>query len=332
MDVKGKTVFLTGGGGFIGSHICERLIEANRITVYDNGARDALRYTGLERHPQFTRIQGDILDKAHLARSARGAQVMIHLAAIAGVSNYYTRPVDTMLTNIVGTSHVLEAAREVRPEVLVNFSSSEVYGPETSGAQETDMTTQGHVKVSRWTYSVSKLAGEHMAFAFHRQHGVPVISVRPFNIYGPRQVGEGAIQVFAPQALRNQPITVHNDGGQIRAWCYIDDLVDGLLLCLSRPQAIGEVYNIGNPIETVTVLALAQKIVRLCGSKSEILFAPTQGAEPLRHPGPGGDVRVRVPNIDKVAALGFRPRVSLDDGLARTVAWYRDVYDGAGAD
>jgi len=332
VELKGKTVFLTGGGGFIGSHICARLIEANRLIVYDNGARDALRYTELSRHPNLTRVQGDILDREQLVRSAREADVIIHLAAVAGVSNYYTRPVDTMITNIVGTSHVLEAARQIRPEVLVNFSSSEVYGPETSGAQETDMTTQGPVKVSRWTYSVSKLAGEHLAFAFHRQHGVPVISVRPFNIYGPRQVGEGAIQVFAPQALRNEPITVHNDGGQIRAWCYVDDLVDGLLLCLSRPEAIGEVYNIGNPIETVTVAALAQKIVRLCGSRSEILFAPTQGAEPLRHPGPGGDVRVRVPNIDKIAALGFRPRVGLDEGLARTVAWYRDVYLPAGGE
>lgn len=317
MGPKGKRIFITGGGGFLGSHICERLVTDNEITVFTNASRDALRYTRLAEHPRLRYVQGDILDKAHLARSARGAEIVIHLAAIAGVSNYYKRPVETMRTNVLGTSHLLEAALEIRPELFVNFSSSEVYGPSTSGAAEADVTVQGEVKVSRWTYSVSKLAGEHLCFAFHREHGLPVVSVRPFNIYGPRQVGEGAVQVFSRLALRNEQITVHNDGRQIRAWCYVDDLVDGLVRCLGCEQAVGEVFNIGNPWQTVTVLSLAEKIVEACGSRSEIVLASHH---------PEGDVRVRVPSIEKAERiLGFRPKVSLDDGLPKAIAWYREA-------
>jgi nucleoside-diphosphate-sugar epimerase len=318
VELEGKKIFLTGGSGFIGTHICERLIGANELVVYDNGTRDAIQYTALRNHPRLTFVQGDILDKAHLQRSAQGAHIIIHLAAVAGVSNYYDRPVETMRTNLLGTSNILDVARELSPELFVNFSSSEVYGPETSGAHESDTTTQGEVKVSRWTYAVSKLAGEHLSLAFHREYGLPVVSVRPFNVYGPRQIGEGAVQIFAPLALRNEPITVHNDGSAIRAWCYIDDFVDGLVRCLTRREAIGETFNLGNPIETVSVRTLAEKIVKLCDSRSEIRFAPYR---------PEGEVTVRIPSIKKAeAALGFRPRVALDEGLAKTIAWYRDVY------
>jgi nucleoside-diphosphate-sugar epimerase len=319
--IRDRSILLTGGAGFLGSHLCERLIDANRITVYDNGARDALRYTALREHPNLTYVAADILDPEALARAAQGAEIFVHLAAIAGVSNYYERPVDTMQTNILGTSTLLQVARQVQPERIIHFSSSEVYGPEASGARESDETTQGDVKVSRWTYSVSKLAGEHLGFAYHRQYGLPVVAVRPFNIYGPRQVGEGAIQIFTPLALRGEPITIYNGGSQTRAWCYVDDFVDGIVACLSHPDAVGEVFNLGNPIETVTVLALAQRIIEICGSKSELVFQAWE---------PAGDVRFRVPNIEKAeSVLGFRPRVSLDAGLRRTVDWYRDVYDGA---
>lgn len=318
MELRGKRLFLTGGGGFIGSHLCERLVETNRITVYDDGTRDALRYTRLLDHPNLTLVRGSVLDRDLLARSAHGAEVVVHLAAVAGVSNYYRRPVDTMRTNFLGTSNVLEVAREVRPQLFVNFSTSEVYGPKATDAREAENTSQGEVRVSRWTYSVSKLAGEHLCFAYRRQFGLPVVSIRPFNVYGARQVGEGAVQIFAPLALRGEPITVHNDGAQTRAWCHVDDLVDGFLLAAESERAVGETFNIGNPQETVTVLTLARMVIAACRSRSEIVFAPFE---------PDGDVRERSPNVDKAASLlGFKPRVSLQEGLERTVAWYRDEY------
>jgi UDP-glucose 4-epimerase len=317
MELKGRRIFITGGDGFIGSHVCERLVEDNRITVYSNSSRDALRHTSLRGHPHLKFVQGDILDKVLLAQSAKGAELIVHLAAVAGVSNYYNFPVKTVRTNVIGTSNILEVAQEVRPELFVNFSTSEVYGPATSGAKESDATIQGEVKVSRWTYSVSKLAGEHLCFAFMREHGLPVISIRPFNIYGPRQVGEGAVQIFARHALSGASITIHNDGEQIRAWCYIDDLVEGLVSCLATREAIGEVFNLGNPWQTVTVLDLAQQIVQMCGSSSEIHLVPHH---------PDGDVRVRVPNIEKAERiLGFRPKVSLEHGLTKAIDWYRNA-------
>lgn len=319
MELKGRKILLTGGGGFIGSHLCERLVTDNEVVVYDSGVRDALRFTSLPEHPRFRLVRGDILDRAALRAAAEGAEVILHLAAIAGVSNYYSRPVDTLQTNALGTNVVLEVAREVKPRLFVNFSTSEVYGPVAVGVAESDPTSQGEVLVSRWTYSVSKLAAEHLCFAFHRQHGLPVLSIRPFNVYGARQVGEGAVQIFAPLALRGEPLTIHNDGSQLRAWCHIDDFVDGVMACLDRaPETVGEVWNLGNPMQTVSVAGLAEKIVALCGSRSEIRYAPYR---------PEGDVRVRFPNIEKAEArLGFRPRVTLDDGLARTIAWYRDVF------
>jgi nucleoside-diphosphate-sugar epimerase len=174
------------------------------------------------------------------------------------------------------------------------------------------------VKVSRWTYAVSKLAGEHLSFAFHREFGLPVASVRPFNVYGPRQVGEGAVPIFVARALADEPIVVHNDGSQLRAWLFVDDFVEAFVRVLDDPKAVGETFNVGNPIETVSVLTLAQKIVRLCGSRSEVRF------EPYR---PDGDVRVRIPSIEKAESLlGWKPGVSLDDGLARTIAWHREAF------
>jgi UDP-glucose 4-epimerase len=317
MMVEGKRILITGGLGFIGSHICERLVGANRITVYDSGLRDALRFTTLGGHPNLRIVTGDILDRARLLESARSAQVFIHLAAVAGVSNYYRRPVDTMLANVVGTSVVLDVARQAKPELFLNFSTSEVYGPLAPEAREEDDTTQGAVKVSRWSYSVSKLAAEHLCFAHHRQLGLPVVSVRPFNVYGPRQVGEGAVQIFATQALLDQPITIHNDGRQVRAWCYIDDLLDGVLACLVRHEAIGEVFNLGNPKEAITTQGLAEKIISIVGARSPVRTAAYE---------PAGEVRERGPNIEKARRiLGFDPKVSLDQGLRRAIDWYRGV-------
>jgi UDP-glucose 4-epimerase len=179
---------------------------------------------------------------------------------------------------------------------------------------ETSSTTMGSVGEARWTYAVSKLAGEHMAHAYFAELGLPTVSVRPFNVYGPGQIGGGAIRAFIEAALAGSDLTIHGDGSQIRAWCYVDDMVAAIMLALEHPSAVGESFNVGNPRSAVTIYDLARRIKRLTGCPGEIVF------QPLHYT----DVELRIPNVDKARELlGFEAQVELDDGLERTIAWYR---------
>jgi nucleoside-diphosphate-sugar epimerase len=153
-----------------------------------------------------------------------------------------------------------------------------------------------------------------MAHAYHDELRLPTVTVHPFNVYGPGQIGGGAIRAFIEAALAERDLVIHGDGSQIRAWCYVDDMVDACLLCLERPEAVGQTFNVGNPRSTVTIWDLAQRIKRLTGAPGEIVFQPLHYA----------DVELRIPDVEKARELlGFEPRVELDDGLARTIAWYR---------
>ena len=197
---------------------------------------------------------------------------------------------------------------------VVDFSTSEVFGSFAYNVTEGDATSLGAVGEARWTYAVSKLATEHLALNYHKQDGLPTASVRPFNIYGPGQVGEGAIHHFIVRALQGEDLVIHNDGSQIRSWCFIDDMVEGLMLVLTRPEAVGHAFNIGNPRSTVTIQNLANLIIRLAGSRSRARRVEWRFA----------DVQLRIPNIDKARQLlGYEPRVDLDEGLLQTIEWYR---------
>jgi nucleoside-diphosphate-sugar epimerase len=226
-------------------------------------------------------------------------------------------PVRTMRVNMIGTYNVLEAALATRETVerVLEFSTSEVFGTYAFKVDETHVTTQGSVGEARWTYAVSKLAGEHMGRAYYDEYGIPLVSVRPFNVYGPGQIGGGAIRAFIEAALDGRDLVIHGDGSQIRAWCYVDDMVEGALLCLEHPAAPGESFNIGNARSAVTIFDLAARIRRLTGVPGEIRF------QPLHYT----DVELRIPNVDKARqVLGFDAKVELDDGLSRTIAWYRE--------
>ena len=191
-----------------------------------------------------------------------------------------------------------------------------MFGSYAFRVREADVTSLGAVGEARWTYAVSKLATEHLAHNYHRQYGLPTCSIRTFNIYGPGQVGEGAINAFATRALRNEPLLIHNQGDQIRAWCYIDDIVDAVMLALVSDGAVGEAFNIGNPRSTVTIYHLARMIIQAAGSSSELRFVRWD------HP----DVELRVPDVKKAEErLGFSAHVDLDVGLERTIEWYRGV-------
>jgi UDP-glucose 4-epimerase len=322
--IEGKTIFLTGGAGFIGATLIGRLIEANRIIAFDNYSRDSLSARPWSAHPKLTVVRGDVLDAAALSEAVVAAQpdLIVHLAAIAGIDTVIKSPTTTMRVNLIGTANVLDAARKLRRlDRFVDFSTSEVFGSYAFRVEEGQMTSVGAVGEARWIYAVSKLAGEHLVHAYHREFGVPTVTLRPFNVYGPGQVGEGAIHRFVVQALRNENLEIHGDGTQIRAWCYVDDMVEGILLAMEHPRAIGHSFNIGNSRAVVTIYGLANTIVRVLESKSQIRFVRKDYA----------DVELRVPNVDKARELiGFEAKVDLDEGIRRTGAYYREMLGGGG--
>jgi nucleoside-diphosphate-sugar epimerase len=315
LALRGKRVCITGGAGFIGSHLTERLLEANDVVVFDNLHRNAIQFAQLDGHPRLHFIRGDVMDYALVRDALEGCQIGIHCAAIAGVYSVDRSAVTTMEVNMLGTHQVVKAAIDAGVERFVEFSTSEVYGPFIHKGREDGLTTIGPIGESRWVYAASKLASEHLSYAHYKEDGLPLAIVRPFNVYGPRQVGDGAIRGMIIQALQNAPITLYNDGTQIRAWCYVDDFIEGVLACVELPQAVGQAFNLGNPQGTITNIELAHMIVRLTGSRSELVFKP--------HPGP--EVDLRVPSIEKAAALlGFRPKVSLSEGIRLTIPWYAE--------
>ena len=245
--IEGKRIFITGGAGFIGSTLAGRLVEQNHVVIYDNLARNSLKDKAIKDHANLELVEGDILNAEHLADAMQGADIVVHCAAIAGIDTVIKSPVTTMRVNMVGSANVLQAAAQLkRIERVVCFSTSEVFGQQSFRSSEKDSTVMGEVGEARWTYAVSKLAEEHLAIAYHQEKWLPTTVVRPFNVYGPGQVGEGALRMFIQQAIKNEPIQIHGDGTQIRAWCYVDDMVDGVLLAMSHPKAIGESFNIGN--------------------------------------------------------------------------------------
>jgi UDP-glucose 4-epimerase len=313
--ISDKTIFITGGAGFIGSTLVGRLIDLNRIVVYDNLARDSLKGKPYRSHKNLQLIEGDVLDLDRLSQSMRGADIIVHCAAIAGVDTVIKSPVTTMRVNMVGSANVLEAAARLeRLDRVVCFSTSEVFGRQAFRSSETDNTVMGQVGEARWVYAVSKLAEEHLAMAYHREKQLPVTVVRPFNVYGPGQVGEGALRTFVLRAIRNQPIEIHGDGTQIRAWCYVDDMVDGVLLAIAHPKAVGESFNIGNQKAVVTIYGLANTVVRVLASESSISFARKDYA----------DVELRIPSVTKARELlGFEAKIDLDEGIRRAAEFYR---------
>jgi UDP-glucose 4-epimerase len=263
----------------------------------------------------LTLVEGDILDFEAVRNAMKGADVVVHCAAIAGIDTVVKKPVSTMRVNMVGSANVLEAAAQLpRCDRVVCFSTSEVFGQQAFRSSETDSTVMGKVGEARWTYAVSKLAEEHLAIAYHNQTWLPTTVLRPFNVYGPGQVGEGALRAFILRAIRNEPLEIHGDGTQIRAWCYVDDMIEGVLLAMGHPKAVGESFNIGNQRAVTTIYGLASSVVRVLGAKSPIVFTRKDYV----------DVELRVPSVAKARELlGFEAKVDLDEGILRTADFYR---------
>ena len=314
--ITNKKIFITGGAGFIANKLISILIRNNEIIVFDNFHRDTISKSEFIYHPNINIIKGDVLNYDVVKESMKGADIVVHAAAIAGIDTVIKRPTNTMRVNMIGTANVLEAAKEnCVKDRFIDFSTSEVFGSQAFKSKEDSDTITGSAGEARWTYSVSKLAAEHLAIAYYKEFDLPVVCVRPFNIYGPGQTGEGAMQVFIKRALKNENIEIYGDGDQIRAWCYIDDFIECLLKCIEYAEAIGESFNIGNSRAVFTTIGLAQTVCRVLNSKSRIVFKPPLSA----------DVELRIPSVEKAfKVLGFKAKIDVNEGIIRTAEWIKD--------
>jgi len=315
--IENKKIFITGGAGFIANTIISRLVEKNKIIVYDNFHRDTLSASPYAMHKNISIIKGDVLDLEFLTKSMSGCDIVIHAAGIAGIDTVIKDPVKTMRVNMIGTANALEAAHLNNiTDRFIDFSTSEIFGSYAFKSTEEDNTVSGSAGEARWTYAVSKLAGEHLAHAYYKKYNLPTVTVRPFNVYGPGQTGEGAIQIFIKKALKKEDVFINGDGNQIRAWCFVDDFVDCIMLALTEKKAIGESFNIGNARAVTTILGLAETVLRVLKSDSKIIFKDALSA----------DVELRIPSVEKAKnILGFKAKVDLEEGVLITAESFKNI-------
>jgi UDP-glucose 4-epimerase len=312
-------ILLTGGAGFIGSHLAERLMaDGHQITVIDDLSTG--RYENIAPFigkPGFRFIVDSILNTATLEPLILEHELVYHLAASVGVKRIVERPVETIETNVLGTHAVLSLAAKYNRKVVV-FSTSEVYGknPDPPYTEDNDCVF-GTTMKSRWSYGCTKALDEFLALAYHKEQGLPVIVVRVFNMIGPRQSGRYGMVVpnFVRQALRNKPITVFGTGDQSRCFTYVGDLVEALLRLSAEPRSVGEIFNVGST-EEITITALAEKIKSKTKSTSAIVRIPYEEAYEEGFE----DMFRRVPDVSKLKTLtGFTPLTKLDAALDRIV-------------
>jgi UDP-glucose 4-epimerase len=304
---------ITGGAGFIGSHLSDALVSrGDHVTVLDNltTGRSA-NLARLLNHPEFKLIQGSILDVALVEEATQSVDHVLHFAAAVGVFNIVDRPLESLTTNLRGTENILEAAKKFRREVLI-ASSSEIYGKNSSGPlnEESDRIVGSPLK-SRWSYSEAKAIDESMAQFYHLEHGVRTRIIRLFNTVGPRQVGHYGMVVprFVSAALKNEDLTVYGSGDQSRCFCHVFDAVRGILAVINSKSTIGDVFNIGNNHE-VSILELARRVIEQTGSSSSVRKIPYEEAYSVGFE----DMQRRIPDITKIKeVVGWEPKLSLNE-------------------
>jgi UDP-glucose 4-epimerase len=318
-----QRALITGGAGFIGSHLAEALLtQEQQVVVIDDlstGRLDNIAH--LIDHPHFQFVNETIRNDSVMDRLVSDCDIIYHLAAAVGVELIIKDPVHTIETNLFGTEIVLSLARRYRRKVLL-ASTSEVYGKSNDlpFREEADRV-MGATTRSRWSYAESKAMDEFLALAYHKQFHVPIVICRFFNTVGPRQTGAYGMVIprLIKQAVADRPLTVYGDGQQTRCFCNVKDAVRAVVALSQEPRALGEIFNIGSSDE-ITILALAQRIVQRAGSRSEIQLIPYDQA----YESGFEDMRRRVPSTEKINALvGWQPAISLDQTLDEVIAQFR---------
>ncbi len=301
---------ITGGAGFIGSYLAEKLIaRGDQVIVFDNlSTGSASNLSGIKEKIKYE--QGNILDKAAINRLVSESDFVVHLAAALGVFNIVNKPLESLKTNLQGSEVVLEACDKYRKPVLI-ASTSEIYGKNDKvPLNEEDDRVIGHPLKSRWSYSEAKAVDESLAYFYYLENKLPIRIVRFFNTVGPRQVGHYGMVVprFVSAALKNEPLSVYGSGEQIRCFCHVDDAVRALLLVMDSDKAVGQVFNVGNN-QQITIMELAKKVIELTGSTSSIEKIAYETAYPEGFE----DMQRRVPDIAKIKqVLGWTPEINLD--------------------
>jgi len=321
---------ITGGAGFIGSHLAERLLrDGHEVAVIDNLSTGSLKNIApllafaRKQGGGFDFVEGDIRDAELMGVLTEQCDVVFHLAAAVGVKLIADRPVHTIETNIGGTEAVLEAANKFDKKILI-ASSSEVYGKnEIVPFHEDDDIVLGSTRMSRWSYACSKAIDEFLGLAFYQQYGLGVVIGRFFNTIGPRQTGQYGMVVprFVQRALKNEPVLIYGTGQQRRCFCHVEDLIDAVIGLMSCEGAAGKVYNIGSS-EEIAIEALADKIIEMIGSRSKKEFIPYEKA----YGKPIEDMMRRVPNLERIKeTIGWEPKTSLDKALRLIIENFKQV-------
>ena len=310
---------ITGGAGFIGSHLAERLLQAGHdVVAVDNLSTGRLEnLSNVKSDEHFSFVQDNVRNSETMHLLIEQCDVVFHLAAAVGVQLIVDRPVRTIETNIHGTEVVLNIANKFRKKVLI-ASSSEVYGKsEAVPFREDDDTVLGSTRFSRWAYACSKAIDEFLGLAYYEQYGLPVVVIRFFNTVGPRQSGQYGMVIprFVEWALKNEPILIYGTGQQARCFAYVGDVIDGIVALMNSPDGPGRVYNVGST-EEITIEGLADKVIELTGSKSEKKFLSYEQA----YGKPLDEMMRRVPCLDRIKEIiGYEPKTTLEQMLRSVI-------------
>jgi UDP-glucose 4-epimerase len=316
-------ILLTGGAGFIGSHLATELLgRGQEVLVLDDlstGRLENLRH--IQSNSGLHLKEGSILDIEVLEPLVQECDEVYHLAAAVGVRLVMEKPVETIMTNVRGAENILEVCRKHSKKIFI-ASTSEIYGKNKNGPlSEDDDRILGSTKKHRWAYANTKTLDEFMAFAYHQAYGLPIVIARLFNTVGPRQTGRYGMVIpsFVRSALDNKPINVYGTGDQTRCFAHVSDVIQGLVGLMEHPEAVGDVFNVGNSEET-SIADVARRVKAMTGSSSEIRYIPYEEAY-----GEGfEDMERRVPNLAKIKDLiGYEPQSKLDDILTSVIEYFR---------